>query len=108
MFIKIIAALLAIINIIGFVIVAVDKHKARKRKWRIPEKTFFLICVLGGCPGVYAGLILFSHKTKHWYFMIGIPMIFLLQLLAVCYFLFLGGTHPFSSSMHPLHTYLPL
>jgi uncharacterized membrane protein YsdA (DUF1294 family) len=75
-----------LINITGFITVAMDKHKARKRHWRIPERTFFLISLVGGAPGVYLGLLLFRHKTRHWYFMLGIPFIFVLQLFLI-YFL---------------------
>ena len=78
---------LLLINLTGLAIVALDKHKARKKKWRIPEKTFFLIALLGASPGVFAGMLLFRHKTRHWYFMIGIPLILLLQIAAVCFVL---------------------
>lgn len=74
-------ALLAVINITGFIMTGSDKRRARKKKWRIPEKAFFIISALGGCPGVYIGLLAFRHKTKHWYFMYGIPVIFALQLI---------------------------
>ncbi|MCX7711273.1 MAG: DUF1294 domain-containing protein [Clostridia bacterium] len=75
--------LIAAINIIGFIIVGVDKYKARYRMWRIPERTFFVIGIIGGCPGVYAGLLLFRHKIQKWYFMYGFPFIFFLQLLLI-------------------------
>ena len=75
-----------LINIIGFVLVALDKHKARKHLWRIPEKYFFFIAVIGGSIGVYISMLLFRHKTRHWYFMLGIPMILALQML-LAYFL---------------------
>jgi len=71
---------------IGFIVVGADKKKARKRLWRIPEKTFFFLSLLGACPGVYLGLLLFRHKTRHWYFMWGIPAIFFIQLAALYYF----------------------
>jgi len=82
-----IIAVLVLLNIIGFIIVGVDKHKARKRMWRIPEKTFFIFSILGGCPGIYLGLLMFRHKTRHWYFMWGIPAIFAVQT-AVLYYLY--------------------
>ena len=78
MLIYIISALI-IINMAGIIIVAADKRKAIRKRWRIPEKTFFLIALLGGSPGVYAGLLIFRHKTRHWYFMLGIPAIIILQ-----------------------------
>ncbi len=79
-------AVLAALNLIGLIVVGVDKHKAIKRKWRVPEKTFFIISLLGGSIGVYIGLLTFRHKTRHWYFMIGIPAILIAQAVGV-YFL---------------------
>lgn len=76
-----IIALFAVINIIGFSLTGIDKHRARKKMWRVREKAFFIISALGGCPGVYIGLLSFRHKTKHRYFMYGIPAIFILQLV---------------------------
>lgn len=78
--------ILILINVIGFMIVGIDKHKARRRLWRIPEKVFFILSILGCCPGVYLGLLLFRHKTRHWYFMWGIPAIFAVQIAALFYF----------------------
>ena len=59
-----------------------DKQKAKKDKWRIPEKTLFLLAVLGGSLGTTLGMNVFRHKTKHWYFVLGMPLILILQLLA--------------------------
>ena len=74
---------LIVLNLTGLVIVALDKNKARKRKWRIPEKTFFIFAILGGSPGVYIGMLLWRHKTRHWYFMLGIPVIFVSQITVI-------------------------
>lgn len=76
------------INIIGFILAAADKYKARRKLWRIPEKTFFLLAILGGCPGIYSGLLLFRHKTRHLSFMLGIPVIFILQLLGIYFYIY--------------------
>ncbi|HOJ09436.1 MAG TPA: DUF1294 domain-containing protein [Clostridiales bacterium] len=76
-----------IINLLGFVAAAADKHRARKKMWRIPEKYFFLISIFGGCPGVYLGFIIFRHKTRHLKFMLGIPLIFLVQAVLIFYVL---------------------
>ncbi|HEX2947031.1 MAG TPA: DUF1294 domain-containing protein [Clostridia bacterium] len=76
-----IIAVLAVLNLTGFILTASDKHKARRGLWRVPEKTFFLLALIGGSIGIYAGMLLFRHKTKHWYFMIGIPAIFVLQII---------------------------
>ena len=73
---------LAIINIIGFLSMAVDKVKARKGAWRVPEKTLFLFAILGGGLGSWIGMYTFRHKTKHWYFVVGIPMIFVIEMMA--------------------------
>ena len=80
---KLILLALALINLAGFVTVAADKQKARKKQWRVPEKTFFLLAAIGGCIGVYSSMLIFRHKTRHWYFMTGIPAIFIVQLILV-------------------------
>lgn len=82
----IIIIILAIINVVGFILTALDKQKARRKLWRIPEKTFFLIALIGGSIGIYVSMLLFRHKTKHWYFMIGIPAIFVAELI-ILYFI---------------------
>lgn len=86
---QLILFILLFFNTAGLVIVALDKQKARKKRWRIPEKTFFLLSAAGGSVGVYAGLLLFRHKTRHWYFMLGIPLILAFQLF-LAYFLLSG------------------
>ena len=73
---------LVLINIAGFAVMAADKKKARKGRWRIPEKTFFIISLLGGSVGTWAGMYSYRHKTKHWYFVIGIPFILAVQTAA--------------------------
>lgn len=77
---------LVIINIIGFFLMGLDKRKARKGKWRIAERTLFLTAVIGGSLGCWMGMYTFRHKTKHWYFTVGMPLIFVAQ---VCFILFL-------------------
>ena len=74
-----------IINIIGFLIMYIDKQKAKAHAWRIPEKTLFLVSLLGGSLGTWCGMYLFRHKTKHWYFVIGMPLILFLQIAAIIY-----------------------
>ena len=58
-----------------------DKWKARRDAWRIPEKTLFLAALLGGALGGTVGMHLFHHKTRHWYFRFGFPVLLILQLL---------------------------
>ena len=76
------AVYLAAINLATFIVYGADKRRARKGKWRVPEKTLFLLPLLGGSIGALAGMRVFHHKTRHWYFRWGIPAIFLLQLAA--------------------------
>ena len=84
----IILAYIAVANLAGFFAMGADKHYAKKRMRRIPERTLFTIAIVGGSVGVYLGMRTFRHKTLHRQFTIGIPAIFILQL-AVVYFLFL-------------------
>ena len=72
---------LFVINIIAFLLMGIDKHKARRGKWRIPEKTLFLTALLGGSIGSILGMYQFRHKTKHTAFVIGMPCILLFQIL---------------------------
>lgn len=78
---KIIICYLIVINIVSFGLMAEDKRRARKRAWRIPERTLFVMAVLGGSIGAWAGMYLCHHKTKHWYFVLGIPMILAAQVV---------------------------
>lgn len=64
---------------IGFTLMGLDKEKARNKKWRIPEKTLFLVALIGGSLGSWCGMYLFHHKTRHWYFVWGMPIIFGIQ-----------------------------
>ncbi len=70
-----------IINTIGFAIMGIDKWKAKKGYWRIPESTFFIIAVIGGSIGSTLGMYSFRHKTRHWYFVIGMPAILIIEFL---------------------------
>ena len=76
---------LILINAIGFFIMLVDKRKAIKNRWRIPEKTLFLIALAGGSMGALAGMYCFRHKTKHKRFTIGILFILFLQLVLLVF-----------------------
>lgn len=71
----------AIINLIGFFIMGIDKKRAIKKRYRISEKKLFMIALIGGSLGSTLGMKKFRHKTKHWYFKYGMPTIFLIQLL---------------------------
>ncbi|MBE5858298.1 MAG: DUF1294 domain-containing protein [Lachnospiraceae bacterium] len=80
---------LVIINIIGFAMMGIDKKKAKKRSFRIPEASLFIIAVIGGSLGTIAGMYFFRHKTRHWYFVYGMPAILVLQIILalVLYFM---------------------
>lgn len=69
-----------VMNLLGLLSMYGDKHRAIRQQWRIPEKTLFIVAFLGGSVGSIAGMYLFRHKTKHWYFVIGMPLIFFLQI----------------------------
>lgn len=73
---------LILMNLIGFGLMGVDKQRARRRDWRIPEKVLFGAALLGGSVGAWAGMYLFHHKTRHWYFVVGMPLILAAQLAA--------------------------
>lgn len=76
---RIIIIYLAVTNIIAFSMFFVDKNKAQKRQWRIPEKTLLLIAAIGGSLGAWAGMNLFRHKTQHKKFTILVPLIILVH-----------------------------
>ena len=62
-----------------------QKHSAKKGRWRIPERTLLLLPLLGGSVGGILGMAAFHHKTRHWYFRVGLPVMFLLQAAAAVY-----------------------
>ena len=93
MILKIIIVYLLIINLIGFVSMGMDKRKAVRHTYRIPEKTLFLAALLGGSIGSILGMQLFRHKTKHWYFVIGMHAILILQILLILFLFHLGILH---------------
>ncbi len=71
---------LLFLNFIAFFAMSLDKEKARLGKRRISEKALFGLALLGGSFGIYLGMFTFRHKTKKWYFVIGIPIIIIGQL----------------------------
>ena len=68
------------LSMLDFVLMGVDKRRARQNRRRVPEKTFFAVALLGGSRGAIAGMWLFRHKTRHWYFQYGPPAILIAQL----------------------------
>ncbi len=71
------------LNAAGLASMGMDKRKAIRHQWRIPEATLFLIALLGGSLGSIVGMQLFRHKTRHWYFVWGMPAIFFIELALV-------------------------
>uniref|UniRef100_UPI0040569712 DUF1294 domain-containing protein n=1 Tax=Agathobacter sp. TaxID=2021311 RepID=UPI0040569712 len=84
---KIVIVYVILINLAGFLTMSLDKERAKRKAWRIPEKTLFMIALLGGSIGAWAGMYAFRHKTRHWYFKFGMPMILLVQAVCAYYVL---------------------
>lgn len=76
---------LAVINAAGFLLMGLDKWKAKRGAWRIPEKTLFTAALLGGTVGVIAGMETFRHKTRHGRFKYGLPALLAVQVAAAAW-----------------------
>lgn len=72
-----------IMNLIGFLLMGIDKKKAVKRAFRIPESTLFIVALIGGSLGSLLGMYAFRHKTRHWYFVYGMPAILILHIIVI-------------------------
>lgn len=79
--IEIVIIYILIINLCGFLSMYIDKRRAISHKWRIKEKTLFIFALLGGALGSIVGMYTFRHKTKHWYFVIDMPLIFIAETI---------------------------
>lgn len=77
---------LVIINITAFIAFGMDKRKAKKGRWRIPERTLMMLAVLGGTLGALLGMYGFRHKTRHLKFVLGVPLILAVQAGVLGYF----------------------
>ena len=84
--VKNIVIYIILINIIAFLAMYIDKRKAKKGRWRIPENTLLLITLLGGGIGTIAGMYTFRHKTQKIQFVIGFPFITILEIVTIVYF----------------------
>ena len=73
------------INAVAFIVYGIDKYKAKKTKWRIPEVTLLLLAVVGGSVGAWMGMKVWHHKTMHKKFKYGIPAILLIQIALMAY-----------------------
>jgi uncharacterized membrane protein YsdA (DUF1294 family) len=82
------AVWLIAINLVTFAVYGIDKRRARRGAWRVPEKTLFLLPLLGGSIGALLGMRVFRHKTKHWYFVWGVPAILLAQIALAAWLLY--------------------
>ena len=82
---KLFAIYLVVMNVLGVAVMWSDKRRARLNRWRIPEKVLFGVSLLGGSAGTWAGMYLFRHKTKHWYFVAGMPLILVCQAALAIY-----------------------
>mgnify|MGYP000000026568 CR=1 FL=1 len=74
---------LVVINIAAFAMMGIDKKRAKKHKWRIPETRLFASALMGGGLGALTGMYFFRHKTKHWYFVVGMPLIMILNFVII-------------------------
>ena len=88
---KLLYSYLLIINAAGFLLMLVDKWKAKKNRWRIRESTLLIVAALGGSVGSLAGMYLFRHKTLHLKFTLGIPLILAAQCIAAVLVMALGA-----------------
>ncbi|MCT8137428.1 DUF1294 domain-containing protein [Anaerobacillus sp. CMMVII] len=84
---EVLVAYAFLINIFSFISMYVDKQKAIKGQWRIAEKNFFIMAIAGGSLGIFLAMRSFRHKTKHVTFKVGIPLIFLIQIVLIGYYL---------------------
>ncbi len=76
---------LIFINILAFAAGRIDKSNARKHRYRISEKALFILALIGGSIGAYLSMLIFRHKTRKWYFMTGIPLIIIIQIIIAYY-----------------------
>ena len=81
------ALYLPAVNVTAFALMGIDKRRARRGAWRISEKMLFLSALLGGSLGGTLGMRVFHHKTKHWYFRFGFPLLLILQLAGLFWLL---------------------
>lgn len=78
---RILLVYLLLVNVAAFAMYGIDKRKAMRDQWRIPEKTLLLVALIGGSLGAFAGMQVFRHKTKHWKFILGVPVCMILHVV---------------------------
>ena len=89
---QIILIYLATINVATFFTFGIDKLKARRDKWRIRETALLLLAILGGSLGAWLGMKVWHHKTKHKKFKYGIPLILIVQIVALAFIAYIQLT----------------
>ncbi len=72
-----------VICLVAFIVFGVDKKKAKEKAWRTPEKTLLTLCAVGGAVGGFLGMQIFRHKTKHWYFVVLVPLFIILHAVLI-------------------------
>ncbi|MBP5513179.1 MAG: DUF1294 domain-containing protein [Bacteroidaceae bacterium] len=77
-----------VMSVITFFVFGWDKWKAKNDKWRTPESTLFLLAIFGGSIGALLGMQVWRHKTQHWSFRLGIPIILILQAAGLVWYFF--------------------
>ena len=81
----VVTALLVVMNIVSFALMGHDKKCAQKGRWRVPERTLFLITACFGGLGGVLGMRVFHHKTKHWYFKVFFPALLIAQIALLAF-----------------------
>lgn len=84
-FAKVLLVIFAVMTIVGILVMGIDKSRAKKGDLRIKESTLFLVAVLFGGVGTTLGMIIFRHKTKHWYFVVFMPVLAVLNVVAIMF-----------------------
>ena len=87
-FFNAIAVYFLIVNLWGFIAMGIDKRRAERNMWRISEFSLFIPAIIGGAVGCILGMYIFHHKTRHMKFVIGMPLILLIHVGVLCWFLF--------------------
>ncbi len=79
---------LTAISLAAFLLFGIDKWKAQRERWRIPEKTLWAFTLAGGAAGAFCGMLLFRHKTRHAAFKFGVPIVLFLQIASTVFLSF--------------------
>lgn len=85
---KILIIYLGVVNLLAFLLFGIDKRRAVRNKWRIPEKTLLLVAGVGGAAGSLLGMIVWHHKTRKWKFRILVPLFLAIWIFLFCRFMY--------------------